>query len=176
MENINYYRNLLIRYYTAKNPDYNPEKDTGLNNKAVEIAIKAYYGKELKMSPAGKTDLRIGSRNAEVKTGAGELGSLGDRLLKGSGMVVYIPVLLLDYPITMQDGYVLERNDFLDALDEAGAIRTKTSTAGTRRVTIQTFWVAKDNKPHGRLLDRMLNAFDEHDAEALVDLLNRTEK
>jgi len=168
---INYYRNLLITAYTEKNPAYNPARDSGLNGKALELAIKDHYGKKLTVGRQGKTDLRIGSRNADVKSGASDLGNVNDRLIKGSGLVVFVPVPLMDYDITMQEGYVMDRADFLAALESVGALRDKTMTDGTTHKTLQTFWNAKQNKAHGRLLDKMLTAFEEYGARDMVEML-----
>ena len=61
--------------------------------------------------------------------------------------------------ITEQEGFVMSRELFLETLDECGLIREKTSTSGQRKVTIQTFWNRKQNKPHGKGYQRMLDAF-----------------
>ena len=171
---INYYRQMLIDIRTAMNPDYNPDRDSGLIGDALEMAVKDWYGRPLVMSKQGRCDIRIGARNYEVKQGGGELGELGKRLVRGSGWVLYIPVVLLDYPLDKQDGYIMDRADFLRALQDAGALRSKTPTRGNTKVTIQTFWNRSKNKPHGRLLDKMLEAFDQYENEELCEFLART--
>lgn len=173
---IQFYVDMIIAEKLAKNPDYQPDKDSGLIGDALEYAVKDFYGRPLVMSKQNKTDIRIGGRNYEIKNGGGELGNFGGKLIKGSGAMIYVPVVLVDYPLSMQDGYVMDRADFLEALEEAGAIRRKTPTAGVEKVTIQTFWNRSKNKPHGRLLSKMLEAFDNHDGEELVEFLQRTKK
>ena len=173
-------RSEIIRLKVEANPEYNPEKDSGLIGDCLEIAVKLYFDKPnpWQISKQGRSDVRINGRNVEVKQGGGELGPAGGRLVRGSGLVLYVPVVLVDYPLTMQEGYVMDRADFLEALDEAGALRRKANRtpSGGEKVTIQTFWNRKENKPHGRLLDRMLDSFDSHEAQALEDFLEENKK
>lgn len=144
--------------------------DNGAFGKAFESALT---GKRCKAQ--NKVDRWLGKVRLEVKTGAGELGNAGSRLLAHTDKVVYCPV-----PVADADGYVdpykqeaflLTREAFLQALAEAGALREKTSTAGIRKVTIQTFWNRKANKPHGALLYRLLDALYENCECTLKDLL-----
>jgi hypothetical protein len=175
MKNLAYYRDLAVAMRLEKNPGYKPENDSGLPGDALELAIKDFYHKPLTISKQGHADIRIGSRNFEVKSGAGELGDAYTRkLLRGSGRVVYVPVVYYDQPLERQDGYVMDRADFLEALEEAGAIRwSKQSTSKGLRVTIQTFWIRSKNKPHGRLLSRMLDAFEARESEELCEFLEQ---
>lgn len=174
MKNIRFFADFLAEERAAKNPDYNREKDSGLVGDALELAIKSYFSRPLIISKQGRSDIRINNRNYEIKSGGGELGNLGGKLVRGSGMVIYVPVVLLDYPLTMQDGYVIDRADFLEALEEAEAIRRKKSSSGQEKVTIQTFWNRKLNKPHGKLYFRMVEAFDSKDNEELAEFLKRS--
>lgn len=157
------------------NPDYNPDRDFGLVGDCLETAVKLYFNKPdpWKISRQGAPDVYIHARHIEIKQGAGELGLSSDKkLLKGSGQVIYVPVVLLDYPLEMQDGYVMEKTDFLNALAEAGALRTKAGrNGGPEKITVQTFWNRKENKPHGRLFSRMQDAFESYEYEELVDYL-----
>lgn len=173
---IQFYVDMIIEERLAANSDYNPEKDSGLVGDALELAIKDFYGRPLVISKQGHSDIRIGNRNYEIKNGGGELGNEDGKLVKGSGWAIYVPVVLVDYPLSRQDGYVMTRQDFIDSLDEAGAIRRKTSTSGQKKVTIQTFWNRKLNKPHGRLMFRMIEAFESRDNEELCEFLMRTKR
>lgn len=134
------------------------ETDCGRIGKALECAIT---GKD-KIGSAGKTDWRHFRKCYEIKTGAGELGDIGGQLCKGSSRVIYVPVPVIeangDVDLSKQEGFVLSRDAFLQALESAGMLREKTTTAGTRKVTIQTFWNRKLNKPHGKGYDRVINA------------------
>ena len=133
--------------------------DCGAYGKATEESVKAFLHLKVNVSRAGRTDLRKDHVCYEVKTGAGELGLAGGKLVKGSTMVIYIPVIDETADITAQEGFVMSRDLFLETLDECGLIREKTSTSGQRKVTIQTFWNRKQNKPHGKGYQRMLDAF-----------------
>lgn len=144
--------------------------DDGAFGKAFEAV---FTGKRCKS--AGKTDWRHYGKRYEVKTGAGELGDAGDKLLKGVQFVLYCPVPLAEIDGTIdaykQEAFLLTREAFIEALAEAGALREKVSTAGKRKVTIQTFWNRKQNKPHGRLLDRILEQMYEHCEMTLDEML-----
>lgn len=155
------------------------EADDGMGGKAFEASIT---GRRCKAS--GKTDWTHLRVRFEVKTGAGELGNLGQRLLKGCKHVLYVPVpvwtedsrgrLVIDP--WKQEGFVLSREAFLEALAEANLIREKTSTAGVRKVTIQTFWNSKQNKPHGRGYERLLDALYSHCEMTLEEFLEAEEE
>jgi hypothetical protein len=145
--------------------------DCGAFGKAFEAALT---GKRCKS--AGKVDRWLGKVRLEVKTGAGELGNAGARLLTRTDKVVYCPVPIADAQGYVdpykQEAFLLTREAFLQALEEtAGALREKTSTAGIRKVTIQTFWNRKANKPHGALLYRLLDAMYDHCECTLEELL-----
>lgn len=133
--------------------------DDGKVGKATEEAIKEFLGLKVCVAKAGRTDMRKAHVCYEIKTGAGELGNLGEKLVKGSTMVIYIPVVNESLPVYRQEGFVMSREAFLTTLDSLGLIREKTSTAGTKKITIQTFWNKKKDKPHGKGLERMLDAF-----------------
>lgn len=133
--------------------------DCGRCGKATEESVKAFLHLKVGVSKAGRTDLRKANVCYEVKTGAGELGLAGGKLVKGSTMVIYIPVVDETAEIYEQEGFVMSRELFLETLDGCGLIREKTSTSGIRKVTIQTFWNKKQNKPHGKGYQKMLDAF-----------------
>lgn len=144
--------------------------DSGAFGKAFEAALT---GKRCKTS--GKVDRWLGKVRLEVKTSAGELGNAGSALLPHCSKVLYCPVPVMDADGFLdpykQEAFLLSKEDFLQALAEAGALREKTSTAGVRKVTIQTFWNRKQNKPHGALLYRLLDALYEHCECTLEELL-----
>ena len=160
------------------------ETDSGKYGKAVEMQLKAALDLKICVSRQGRTDLRKACTNYEVKTGAGELGDLGKRLVKGCSAVLYVPVPVVScddngeyIDLASCDGYVLTRNDFLDALEEAGAIRTKRSTSGAMKVTIQTFWNRSKNAPHGALLEkRLIPALETYCSATLAEWLEQYEK
>lgn len=163
---ISYYITLAIQIIQAaldeagKGQVYAWERDSGLLGHALELAIKDFLGKPLTLSPAGRCDVRLGTRNCEIKQGAGVLGPVGGKLLKGSGLMLYVPVVLEGYDILHQEGFIIERPEYLEAMDKAGALREKSTSKGQRVITLQTFWNKKLNKPHGRLLDRMIEEME----------------
>jgi hypothetical protein len=152
--------------------DYNVN-DCGRYGKAMECSVT---GKD-KAKSANKVDWYHLRKRYEVKTGAGELGNVGGRLVKGAQKVLYIPVVVLDEKGNViprnQEGFILTRENFLQALEVAGALRTKVSTAGVEKVTIQTFWNRKKDAPHGRLYFKILDAMYEYCEETLEDMLDR---
>jgi hypothetical protein len=133
--------------------------DCGIYGKATEVNIKAILHLAEKVARAGQTDLRKNRVCYEIKTGAGELGNVGGKLVKGSSMVIYIPVVNEQLTVLQQEGFVMSRELFLETLENCGMIREKTATNGTRKITIQTFWNRSKNQPHGKGYARMLDAF-----------------
>ena len=146
------------------------EHDDGKIGKATEEAVKEFLGLKVCVAKAGRTDMRKARICYEIKTGAGELGDLDGKLLKGSTMVIYIPVVDENLSVDRQEGFVMSKQVFIETLGSLGLIREKTSTAGTRKITIQTFWNRSKNKPHGRGLAKMLDAFYSMEGEEVQTL------
>lgn len=136
------------------------ESDCGRCGKAFERLCKETLHMQSKVATPGRTDMRRAAQCYEVKTGAGELGKLGDKLVKGSRYVIYCPVIDPKKELTEQRAYVMTRGTFLEVLAEAGLLREKTSTNGERKVTIQTFWNNKLNAPHGKKYFKLLDILD----------------
>lgn len=120
--------------------------DCGKSGKTFERDLKAMFNQRAIVSKQGKIDFRRDRLCYEVKTGAGELDYLLNSKIK---YVIYVPVVNDNADISRQEGFILTRESFLDTLDSLGLIREKTATNGLRKVTIQTFWNAKQGKPHG---------------------------
>lgn len=138
--------------------------DSGKFGKAIEISIKEYFNrKNTNVSSAGKTDFIKARKHYEIKTGAGELGLIDSRLVKGSSLVLYVPVVYGDGTIEEQEGFFLTRDMFLQTIEQAGLMRTKKATNGTMKTTIQTFWNVKENKPHSKkAYERLIDALYEN--------------
>lgn len=139
--------------------DYNYKMtDSGMTGKTFERDLKAAFNQRAQVAKQGKIDFRRARVCYEVKTGAGELDYLMRSRIR---YVVYVPVVNMERDVTAQEGFIMERDAFLTALDSVGLIRRKTATCGAERVTIQTFWNAKQGKPHGakypKLLDELYN-------------------
>ena len=124
------------------------ETDCGAMGKTFERELKVFFGFADVVASPGKADFRRRYKNHEFKTGSGELGDVGGRLIKGSSVVLYVPVVNMDLPVEKQEGFLVDRAVFLEILEEMELIRTKKSTSGKMKVTIQTIWNHKQNKPH----------------------------
>jgi hypothetical protein len=146
------------------------EKHCGRFGEGIEKELKAFLNLKVCVAKPGRTDMRKANVCYEIKTGAGELGDVGGKLVKGSSMVIFIPVVDETAEIYEQEGFVMTRELFLELLDGCGLIREKTSTKGVRKITIQTFWNRTKNAPHGRAYDKMLNAFYGNDSVTPLDI------
>lgn len=145
--------------YVAKY-GYKPT-DTGALGKAFERACKEHLHMLSKVSRAGRSDMRRANVYHEIKTGGGELGNDGEKLVKGSSRVIYCPVVDGEKELEEQVAFVLSRADFLLVLESCGLLREKTSTSGQRKITIQTFWNNKLNAPHGKKYFKLLDALND---------------
>lgn len=134
--------------------------DTGATGKAFERACKEHLHMLSKVARAGRSDMRRANVYHEIKTGAGELGNDGEKLVKGSSMVIYCPVVKADEKLAEQNAYVMTRDTFLLVLNAVGLLREKISTNGQRKVTIQTFWNNKLNAPHGKKYFKLLDTLN----------------
>ena len=138
--------------------------DTGATGKAFERACKEHLHMLSKVARAGQSDLRRANVYHEVKTGGGELGNDGEKLVKGSSRVIYCPRVESDKELEKQVAFVLSRADFLLVLEHCGLLREKVSTNGQRKITIQTIWNNKLDAPHGKKYFKLLETLN-----ALVD-------
>ena len=146
--------------------------DDGAMGKTFERDLKVFLGQADKVASPDKADFRRRYKNGEIKTGAGELGYVCGKLVKGSSFVVYVPVVDMDKPIEKQEGFILDRVTFIEMLDELGLIRTKKTTHGTMKVTIQTFWNHKQGKPTSvKKYNALLDALYERCAYTLEEWL-----
>lgn len=133
--------------------------DCGRNGKTFERDLKALFNQKAVVSKQGKIDFRRDHKCYEVKTGAGEL----DYLLKSSiKYVVVVPVVEPDKPVTMQEGFIIKREMFMEVLESCGLIRNKVSTAGQNKITIQTYWNNSKGKPHGAKYFKYLDGLYEN--------------
>lgn len=129
--------------------------DSGKNGKTFERDLKANFNQKACVAKQGKIDFRRNNKCYEVKTGAGEL----DQLIKSSvKYVAYVPVVDMNLAVTAQEGFILERETFLNCLAECDLVREKTSTSGSQKVTIQTFWNNSKNAPHGKKYYKLLDS------------------
>ena len=134
--------------------------DTGAIGKSFERACKEHLHMLSKVARAGHSDMRRANVYHEIKTGGGELGNDGEKLVKGSSRVIYCPRVESDKELEKQVAFVLSREDFLLVLESCGLLREKTSSNGQRKITIQTFWNNKLNAPHGKKYFKLLDALN----------------
>lgn len=140
-------------------------KPHGLNGDCAELALKDFYGMPLEVSGAGIVDIKIkvdGStktlNKVEIKTGAGRL--LHD--CRGNKYMIYIPVVDRSKDILHQEGFLIKRTMFINLLKEVGLYRAcKQSKDRAPSEAIQTFWVEKNNAPHGKKYFLLLDALYE---------------
>lgn len=143
--------------------------DSGRLGKAFECDLKAKFDQAVKVSAQGKIDFRRDNKCFEVKTGAGELDFLYKSKVK---YVVYVPVVVEAQDIEAQEGFVLEREAFLNCIEAAGLLRNKISSSGQEKVTIQTFWNGKLNKPHGKKYFALLDLLYDNCLMTLEEYFN----
>ena len=129
--------------------------DCGKWGKAFERANKAHFGQADKVSKQGAVDSRRKGKCFEDKTGAGELDYLYRSKVK---YVKFVPVVAENVAVCYQEGFIFDRVTFLTMLEELGLVRSKISTSGQEKVTIQTFWNHSKNKPHGAKYYKLIDA------------------
>lgn len=148
----------------------------GLAGDCFELALHDHFNQPLRVSGNGVVDLkaRVTAKTfnkVEVKTGAGQIPNN----LKGNSYVVYCPVVDLSLPLYKQEAFVVKRAVFIKCLQEAGCYRaSKTTSSGQTTEAIQTFWNRKQNKPHGRKLEYLLNALYDSGCQTLEEWLLET--
>lgn len=140
--------------------------DCGANGKTFERDLKALFNQKAVVAKQGKIDFRRDNKCYEVKTCAGELDQLLHSKVK---YVVYVPVIQPKLKITAQEGFILERETFLECLNSCGLIREKVSSSGQHKVTIQTFWNNAKGKPHGAKYFKLLDSLYESCIMTLED-------
>ena len=89
------------------------QEDFGKMGKTFERDLKVLLGLSDKVSSPGKVDFRKRYKNYEAKTGAGELGNVGGKLIKGCSLVAYVPVVNMNLPVEKQEGFILVKAVFL---------------------------------------------------------------
>lgn len=146
----------------------------GFYGDTFEVAIKNLLGYAELVSRGRSFDLIVKGKRYEVKTGAGELGRVGTKACAGVSRVIYCPVYAEDKPLDEQEAFVLERDTFIQVLEEVGLYRSeKTPTNGRSQVqAIQTFWNRSKNAPHGKKYFALIDALYENTLMDWEDFLN----
>lgn len=128
--------------------------DSGAIGKTFERDLKAEFNQRAKVAKQGKIDFRRDGKCFEVKTGSGEVKQLLTSKVK---YVVFVPVVDMGKPVTMQEGFILDKNTFLEVLTACNLIRHKVTTGGQDTMAIQTFWNRSKNAPHGKAYFKLID-------------------
>lgn len=112
--------------------------DAGKYGKAFEINVKHFLngnrGNANKVSAKGKTDVQNKGIKYEVKSNCGEIN---EDILRND-FIIYTPDNVADYA-EVQRAFVVPANDFVAMFHELGLVRTKKSTNGQLKTTIQSY-------------------------------------
>ncbi len=130
------------------------DTDCGRYGKAFEINVKQFVngnrGNSHKVSAKGKTDFQFKGKRFEIKSNCGELDGI-----EKNDYVVYTMDNINEYD-KPEHALVFTPDKFVQAVEECGLVRTKKSTAGTMKTTIQSY---KNSKKKSAKFDTMLNLY-----------------
>ena len=147
-----------------RNPNVKPiaGTDSGSLGKLYEMTVKAFLGanRGKGVSGSNRTDTYIGGYALEIKQGASELEIFYSG--KKVDYVCYCPDFQSGDEVE-RVSYVLDRDGFMAALEEAGMIRMKVGSDGTTRHTMQSY------KNSNRKYNAWLDALDEHSVMTLSE-------
>ena len=139
---------------TANDPHVKPTKgtDSGSIGKLYEAHVKAFLGntRGALVSAQGRVDTRFHGYAVEVKQGASGLEMFFDGHV--IDYVVYCPDFQIGDDVT-RVSYVLTRDGFVEALEQAGMIRTKRGSDGIERKAMQSY--KNSNKKYNAWLDAL---------------------
>ena len=128
--------------------------DSGRFGKAFEINVKRYLngnrGNSGKVSAKGKNDVKSKGLIYEIKSNCGEL----ERIEKND-FIIYSMDNIRDYD-KPYNARVINPTDFITMLNNLGLVRTKKSTSGTIKTTIQSY---KNSKKKTMLLANALEHY-----------------
>lgn len=129
---------IMTEEETKKVLQFFKDSDSGKYGKAFEIAVKIFFnggrGNAHKVALKGHTDMIYHGYKIEIKSNCGELGA--DMMSKD--YVIYSMDNMVDCfcPLT---AVIMTPSEFMNMLDRLGLIRTKTSTGGAVKTTIQSY-------------------------------------
>jgi len=126
--------------------------DSGSLGKLYEASVKAFFGnvRGATVTRQGAVDTRFHGYAVEIKQGASGLDMIFD------GHVVDYVVYCPDFQIgddVARVSYVLTRDGFVDALEQAGMVRTKRGSDGIERKAMQSY--KNSNKKYNAWLDAL---------------------
>lgn len=112
--------------------------DCGRYGKAFEINVKHFLngnrGNANKVSAKGKTDVQNKGIKYEVKSNCGEIN---EDILKND-YIIYTPDNMTDFEQPEQ-AFVIPAQEFVEMFQALGLVRTKKSTNGQLKTTIQSY-------------------------------------
>ena len=112
--------------------------DCGRYGKAFEINVKHFLngnrGNANRVSAKGKTDVQNKGIKYEVKSNCGEIN---EDILKND-YIIYTPDNRTDFEHPEQ-AFVIPAHDFVTMFNQLGLVRTKKSTNGQLKTTIQSY-------------------------------------
>lgn len=122
-------------------------------------------------------DLYGHRRRIEIKTSAGTLSDDMGNILKGISTVFYFPVVRIEengmLDLEKQEGYILTKENFIQAIQDAGLFRIRKGTDGRDRYAINTFWNRKKNAPHGKKYFTLCELLEQNCIETYAEWLDR---
>ena len=134
--------------------NYFKASDSGKYGKAFEINAKHYLngnkGNSSKVSAKGKTDVKFKGVTFEIKSNCGEINPN----IKKNGFVIYTMDNEHDY-IEPWKAYVIPSNEFVQLIKKLGLMRTKKSSNGEWKTTIQSY--KNSNKKASALARELMN-------------------
>ena len=114
------------------------DNDSGKYGKAFEMNVKRYLngnrGNVNKVSAKGKTDVTSKGVKYEVKSNCGEINQ---DILKND-YIIYTMHNEIDY-LMPENAFVIPAADFVAMIEKLGLMRTKKSTNGQLKTTIQSY-------------------------------------
>ena len=112
--------------------------DSGRFGKAFEINVKHYLngnrGNSNKVSAKGKTDVQSKGIKYEIKSNCGEI----NKGIEKNDYIIYTMDNETDYA-RPQNAFVIPADEFVMLIKMLGLMRTKKSTNGELKVTIQSY-------------------------------------
>lgn len=127
----------------------------------LELAVKAWAGKRLAISSAGRVDLSAvidgKLRRLEVKQNGGDFRHSG----KGSSYIAYAIYIDPSKPLTAQLGYVMPMSVFRETGTALNFIRDeKADSKGNSKMALQTLWNYSKDDFHGRKAEKLMDAWE----------------
>lgn len=130
--------NAYIKANPAETIKLFKETDSGRFGKAFEINVKLYLngnrGNSSKVSGKGKTDVTNKGIKYEIKSNCGEI----NKGIEKNDYIIYTMDNVTDYA-RPQNARVIPADEFVALVEKLGLMRTKKSSNGELKTTIQSY-------------------------------------